>query len=263
MRDLLTTPRDTIEADFAALQTTLSRSPVVETRAEPDATVYWSRVPLPACNVIANARIASEDVARRVPELLAPFLERGLPFQWLTTPDTTSPALEATLAQLAFTPHESPAMHVTLEEPLDPATNDDVYIDLAWPNQVEAVAATILAGLGGPQRPGPELLRFLDGLDPEIDLAFVARSLTTGEALGASTAHRRGDSVMLAHVTTLPPARGRGVGRALAATMMNRARETGGLTATVIASQATYPFYVDLGMRTGFNLVSWLWQPTP
>lgn len=252
---------ETIEADFEALQVTMSTSPVFQTTAEPDATVYWSHLPLAVCNVIANARIASSDVAQRVPELLAPFLERGLPFQWMTTPDTTTPALEAALAQAGLVAHEAAAMHVNLEQSIDPQTPDAVYIDVAWPDRTEPVAATIFAGLGLALRSGAEHMDFLDTMDPVDHQFFIARSSFTGDAQGASTSHRRGASVMFGNIVTLPEARGRGIDRALAGTMMNRARETGASTATVISTEETYQSLVDLGFRTGFNQVSWFWNP--
>lgn len=260
MRDLLTTPVETIEADFEALQVTMSKSPVFQTSDEPDATVYWSHLPLAVCNVIANARIASVDVAQRVPELLGPFLERGLPFRWVTTPATTTPALEAALAQAGLVAHEAAAMHVPLEQPIDPETPDDVYIDVAWPDRTEPVASTIFAGLGLPIHPAAEHMDFLDTMDPADHQFFIARSSFTGDSQGASTAHRRGASVMFGNIVTLPGARSHGIDRALAGTMMNRARETGATTATVISTEETYAALVDLGFRTGFNLVSWHWE---
>lgn len=261
MRDLLTTPVETIEADFEALQVTMAKSPAFHTSDEPDAAVYWSHLPLAACNVITNARIASSDVATRVPALLGPFFERGLPFQWLTTPATTTPALEAALAQAGLVAHQAAAMHVALEEPIDPQTPDDVYIDVAWPDRTEPVASTIFAGLGLSVTPGADHMDFLDTMDPADHQFFIARSSFTGDSQGASTSHRRGTSVMFGNIVTLPGARGHGIDRALAGTMMNRARETGATTATVISTDETYAALVDLGFRTGFDLVSWHWEP--
>lgn len=262
MRDLLTTPAETIEADLETLHVTMSNSPVFDTQNEPDATVYWSHLPLAMCNVIVNAHIAPPQVKRRVPQLLGPFLQRGRPFQWITTPETTNPALEAALAQAGLRPEESPAMHVTLGEAIDPGTPDDIYIDVAWPDHVGPVSSTIFAGFNFPPGTEAEHLHFLDTMDPADNQFFIARSLVTGDAIGASTMHRRADSVMLANLTTLPAARGRGVGRALTATMMNRAATTGARTATLVAHESRYPLFIDLGFRTRFNVVTWIWEPT-
>ncbi|WP_181312543.1 GNAT family N-acetyltransferase [Nocardioides campestrisoli] len=261
MRDLLTTPMETIEADLAAFHAAVSKSPVFTTSDEPDATVYWSHLPLAACNVIATARIASADVPTRVPELLEPFRQRGLPFQWVTTPETTTPALEATLAQAGLTPHQAPAMHVNLEHPIDPLSPEHVYIDVAWPDHTEPAAATIFAGLGLSASASASHLGFLDTLDPADHQFFVARSMFTGEPQGAGSSHRRDGSVMFGNVTTLAQARGRGIEHALTGTMMNRARETGAGTATVIGTDSTYQALVALGFRTGFELVTWGWTP--
>lgn len=261
MRNLLVTPLETIEADLASLQTTTSRSPVFQTRTEPDACVYWSELPLPVCNVIANARIPAADVPQRAAELLAPFLKRGRPFQWVTTPATTTPALEAALAQAGLRPQEAPAMHLKLTGPIDPRTPDDVFIDLAWPEQVQSVSRTLVTGLHYPAGLETAHLRFLETLDPAENQCFIARSMKDGSPVGASTMHRRSASVMLANMATLESARGRGVGRALTATMLNRARETGSATASLVANEAGYPVAIDVGFRTMFNVVTWVWSP--
>lgn len=262
MRDLLTTAADTIEADFAALQTAIAASSVLSSSEEPDATVYWSTQPLALLNVIVDARIPAESAGARAQELIAPFLARGLPFQWVTTPRTTTPALEAALAQAGLSAREYPAMHVTLGRAIDPGTPEDVFIDVAWPDGVEPVSRVILEGLGHPATPEDDAaLGVLDTLDPADNQFFIARSMRTGEVLGASTLHTRGNSAMLANVSTTPAARGRGVGRALTATMINRAAATGCQSATLITNSRAYPTYVDLGFRTQFTCVAWVWDP--
>lgn len=153
-------------------------------------------------------------------------------------------------------------MYVTLGRPIDPGTPEDVFIDVAWPDGVAPVSRVILEALGHPATPEEdESLGVLDTLDPATNQFFVARSMRTGEVLGASTMHARGSSVMLANVSITPAARGRGVGRSLTATMMNRAAATGAQTATLITNSRAYPTYVDLGFRTQFTCVAWLWEP--
>lgn len=261
MRDLLTTAADVIESDFVALQQTIGGSSALHTTDEPDATVYWSDTDLPALNTIANAHIAPEDAARRSAELIAPFTSRGRPFRWLTTPKTTTPALEAALAQAGMRAREYPAMHVSLGPTIDPGTPDDVFIDVAWPDGVAPVAASILEGLDHPASSGAGRLGVLDTLDPEDNQFFVARDMRSGKPLGASTLHTRDQSFMVANVSTVISARGRGIGRALVATMMNRGATTDVKTATVISNPRAYTTYVDLGFRTQFNVVSWVWDP--
>jgi len=261
MRHVLTTPQDTIEDDFTALQRAIASSPVLNHLELADACAFWSHLPLVAVNMVADARIPEEDAARRVPELLAPFFERNHPFQWITTPSTTNPAVEAALAQAGLRAHEFPAMHASLRSPVDPGLSPDVYVDIVWPDQVAPVNATIFNSFGHSTDVADAHLDILGTMDPETNHFFLARSLSGGEALGASTMHTRGDSVMLANITTLPHARGRGIERALTATMMNRAASTGATTATLIANNATYPTYIALGFRTQFNVVSWVWNP--
>ncbi|MFC6154209.1 GNAT family N-acetyltransferase [Nocardioides yefusunii] len=261
MRHVLTTPQDTVEGDFSTLQRRLSRSAVLQRLDAPDATAFWAPLPLVAVNVIADAHIPDAQAAERVTELIAPFVERGHPFQWITTPSTTTPTLESTLAQAGLRAHEYPAMHASLRNPVDPCTPHDVFIDIVWPDQVAPVTTAIFNNFGHAEDLADEHLDILETLDPETNHYFLARSLLNGMTLGAGTMHARGDSVMLANITVLPPARGRGLERALAATMMNRAASTGSNTATIVANHATYATYLELGFRTQFDVVTWVWKP--
>ena len=152
-------------------------------------------------------------------------------------------------------------MHTALRSPIDPGTPADVYIDIVWPDQVGPVNAGVLNSFGHAPQVAEIHLEILEAMDPETNHFFLARSLSSGQPLGASTMHTRGDSVMLAGIATLPTARGRGLERALAGTMMNRAASTGATSATLVANASTYPTYVDLGFRTQFNVVTWTWQP--
>lgn len=262
MRDLLTsTPAEVVEADFASLQATISYSPTLRRAQEPDAVVYWSDLDLAALNIITDAHIAPDRVAARVPALVDPFLTRGRPFMWLTTPSSTTPQLEAALAQLGLRARELPAMHTVLGPTVDPYMPEDVYIDLAWPDQVAQITAALFNDFDGSIDPSRQHLDLLNGMDPRANHFFIARSLLDGEALGACTMHTHGSSAMLANVSTLPGARGRGIARSLVATMVNRATSTGLESATVVARHGTHQMFVDLGFRTQFDLVAWCWDP--
>lgn len=262
MRDLLTTtPAEVVEADFAALQATIARAPALHSGQERDAVVYWSSTDLAALNVVADAHITPERVAARVPELLDPFFTRGWPFMWLTTPSSTTPQLEAALAQAGLRARELPAMYAPLRSGVDPHTPEDVYIDLAWPDQVSQVAPAVFNAFAGPVDPTDRVPDLLDGMDPASNQFFVARSLDNGRPLGVSTMHVRDSSAMLANVSTVSGPRERGIARALVATMMNRASSTGATSATTVVPHSTYQVYVDLGFRTQFDLVAWVWDP--
>lgn len=262
MRDLLTnTPAEVVEADFAALQATISSSPVMHRAEEPDAVTYWSDVDLAALNVIADAHIPPDKVAARFPALVEPFFRRGRPFLWLTTPSSTTPQLEAALAQAGFRARQLPTLHRAAGTPLDPYAPDDVYIDLAWPDQVADVTAAIFRDSRHVDDPTRHHLDLLEGMDPDTNHFFVARSLLDGQTLGASTMHVRHNSAMLANISTVPGARGRGIARALTATMVNRATTTGQDNVSVVARHGTYEMLVDLGFRTQFDLVTWRWDP--
>src|SRR5690606_33259130 len=163
--------------------------------------------------------------------------------------------------QAGLRAREYPAMYVSLGPTIDPGTAEDVFIDVAWPDGVAPIAESVLEGLGHPASSRDEQLGVLDTLDPEDNQFFVARDMRSGKPLGAGTLHTHTDSFIIANVSTVVSARGRGIGRALVATMMNRGATTNVQTATVVSNPRSYTTYVELGFRTQFNVVSWVWDP--
>lgn len=260
MRDLLTSAQETVEADLEAFHRTMALSPVLHAVYEPDATVYWSDAPCDGGNVLATARLG-KDVPRRVSELITPFMERALPFRWVTTPRTTSPALEAMLAQLGLTPVSASAMAVGLEEEVDPRTPERTFIEVAWPDQLETVGQTLGDAIGLPADHREQHLRFLDGLESEGCEFLVGRDLGSSEPLGALVMFRRRNSVLIPDYGLLDRGHVRRIARPLVATAMNRAREGGARAATTVADRASYPVFAELGFRTQFDVVSWTWTP--
>lgn len=265
MRDLLTNAHETVESDLSAWHQTVSLSPALHRGAEPDVTVYWSDATDPGGNVLADARIPADQVSIRVPELLTPYLDRALPFQWVTTPRTTSPALEATLAQLGLAPRTASAMLVALDRPVDPQTPENTFIEVAWPDQLQAVASVLGPATHLPVDTREAHLAYLDGLtgpDSEECEFLVARDLGTSDPLGAVMMFRRRSSVIVPALDLLEEGARRRVTRPLIATLVNRAREGGARSITAVATDEHYEAFADLGFRTQFDVVSWVWTPT-
>ena len=253
--------RARVEAFHAAL-TQHNRVPSVLTYGdEPDVQCMWGPYPVSNANLIYQAHIAPAEAAQRVAELNAPYVERGLPFAWLLTPDTSSPELEAALAAAGLARSTSPEMYADLP--------DSVPVDLPAGAVIEPtedadeLAEAIGMGFGFAAGPGviEGLAAYLEALEPGLCRALLALDEVTGAVLGVGNVFHVDHTVQLVNIATVEPARGRGIGAAMTASLMNLAGDLGADAAVLTATEMGYPLYVRYGFRTVFELVRFEWTP--
>lgn len=262
MRDVLTSAHNTVESDLAAYHQAVAQSPVVSTSYEPDTIVYWSATEDASANVLVNATIPPDDARQRAAALTEPFFERGRAFRWITTPRTTSPVLESALAQLGLTPRTGSGMLAGLSREIDPETPRHTFIEVAWPDQLPALADTLADALPVAALDRETHLRYLDSLEAEECEVLVARDMGTSAPLGAVMIYRRKHSMIVPLLSLQPEGVRRKVGHALIATAINRAREAGARSVTTVAEKQEYELFAGLGFRTQFEVVAWEWHPT-
>src|SRR4051812_33296050 len=71
-----------VEDNLDAFLATVVRSGAFHTGSDPDVSTYWSDVAFPLLNGIGAARFAPGRVEERAREVVAPYVDRGLPFIW-------------------------------------------------------------------------------------------------------------------------------------------------------------------------------------
>lgn len=253
--------RARVEAFHAALATR-NRVPTVLTYGdEPDLECMWSPYPVSAANLISQAHIPPADAARRAAEVNEPYFDRGLPFAWLLTPDTSSPELEDALAAAGLARSTSPEMYADLPAPVPVELPADVVIEPT--DDADELAEAIGAGFGFGDGPGviEGLAAYLRGLQPGLCTALLALDEDTGDVLGVGNVFHVDDMVQLVNIATVKPARGRGIGAAMTASLMNLARDLGADAAVLTATEMGYPLYVRYGFVTVFELVRYEWIP--
>lgn len=239
-----------------------TRAPSVLTYGdEPDVQTLWSNYAVNQANMIWQARIAPADAARRVAEINAPYLERGLPFAWLLTPATTSPELEAALDAAGLQRVEQPEMYVDLPGPVSVTVPDEVAI--APTDDVALVAYAVGMGFGFAGSPGvvDGLAEYLTAMEGDAMHSLLARDQVSGEIIGVGCLYHVDRMVQLVNIATTERARGNGIGSAVTASLLNLGVELGADAAMLTSTELGYPVYRKLGFETIYSLVRYEWTP--
>lgn len=212
-------------------------------------------VPFPMFNAVTGARFAADDAPSRAGEVADSYIAAGLPWMWWLTPSTTSPALEAALDARGLHRENVPGMYADLGTPLPvpPVAN----LSLGASDDVAGFIDVMLAGFGMPDlvrepmtaimRHFPETINVLAELD--------------GRPVGCGTAYLSGATAGLYNIATLEEARGRGIGYAVTATLMDLARRAGADHVVLHASEDGRPVYERAGFVEVCQVPQYVWLP--
>jgi ribosomal protein S18 acetylase RimI-like enzyme len=245
-----------IEANHFALWRDRARLPDLELHDEPERMWVISRFRLPATNCVLRANF--EQVGRQIHDTLEIYRSRRLPMTWWIGPSTRPDTLGAYLTSQGLTSFgQEPGMAADLSAiELDAPSPPELTIVRVGDRRalrqcVKAFATgfglssslyrTILAiewGLGlDPQQPRQFYLGLWNGKPVATALLF----------LGAGVAG-------LYSVSTVPQARGRGIGTAMAQEALRQGRDRGYRVGILYASQMGLPIYRRMGFREYFTV---------
>ncbi len=158
--------------------------------------------PFPLFNAIVAARFAPGTVEERARQVIAPYLERGLPFMWWTTPSGHADELEPLLTELGFAEESIPGMYVDLDGPVDPHLPDGVTIEPVDASRLDELLPVFLDGYGIPHDFATEFATLFEFLFGGGDLTHVWPSSTVCRSPGGS-AWSTGDTAGLYNISTL------------------------------------------------------------
>ncbi len=254
----MTDPRvAAVEDNLVALFELMTASGVVTRLPDDDVVAYVSDVAFPLFNAVCGARFARGAEATRAATLVDGYLARGLPFMWWATPSHLTPEIDAAIRSRGIQPEAEPGMYVPLEGPVDPGTVAGLSVD------DEGVTAELIEvmvqGFGFPDLVTEPLTRGLASLPPEAAFHVVAR--LDGAPVGAGSGFLTGRTLGIYNIATLGPARRRGVGYAVTATLMNLGRERGCTEAVLMASTMGRPTYERLGFVEVCQTPQYVWAP--
>lgn len=249
-----------VEDNLLSFMETFARQPRFELEPGDDVVAAYSDVAFPLFNPVSGARFVPEVAGERTRGLVASYVARGLPFLWWLTPSTTTPELEAVLAGAGMAREEIPGMHVALDAGKTPALPDGVELgEVVTSRHPQPFVDTMLEGFGMPEELAPELITALVDF-PDGDLINVMATLD-GRPVATGSAWVTGTTVGLYNITTLAEVRGRGLGFAVTARLMDLGRERGCTDAVLHSSEQGRPVYERLGFSFVCDVPQCVWVP--
>ena len=224
-----------------------------------DVSGHHCDIAFPLMNVVYGARFAPDAARERAHQVITPYFERGLPFLWWATPSTSSPELEDTLVDAGMMREDVPGMHVGLDAPVSRPVPDGIDLQVVTSDTQESMIVTMLAGFGMPA----ELSAPMGVMVAAFGEDEVVNVLATvdGVPAGTGTAYLTGETAGLYNIATLDAFRGRGIGYAVTAALMEHARERGCTQAVLHSSPMGRPVYERLGFEEVCNVPQFLWLP--
>lgn len=249
-----------VEDSLESFARALATSPLLTAGPERDVVTYHLDRPFPLFNAISGARFAPGTVEQRAREVVAPYLTRGLPCLWWATPSGHAAELEPVLTGLGFASEPVPGMYVDLDGPVDPRLPDDTTIDAVGSDRLDDLLPVFLDGYGIPHDFAPEFGTLFEELVGGHGMLHVLASVD-GRPLAGGSAWFTGDTAGLYNISTLEEARGRGLGYAVTAALMNLARDRGCTHAVLHASEMGRPVYERLGFVEVCQVPQFVWMP--
>jgi GNAT superfamily N-acetyltransferase len=251
----MTDPRiQSVEENLLQQGRVLQHSEIFQRDSADDVIACWSDIPFPMYNLVMDARF---DDTARVESLADAYVARGLPCLWWATPSTTPPGLHDALLARGFEVDDTPGMHRSLEAEIEYDVPHGVTIEQA---DVHTMLPTFMEGFGMPDFvAGP--FRQVFQMFPRGAVAFLV-AYAEDEPVATGAAYFTGQTAGLYNITTLDSARGRGIGTAVTAALMELARKGGCTEAILHASEDGLPVYQKLGFETVCNVPQYVWVPS-
>jgi len=248
-----------LDANFAELIRWYASRPGGEIRQDPDVTACSTGLAFRAVNGAIAARLEPATADARIADIRRWFAGRIGPWRWLVGPSATPPDLERHLLAAGFEAvGDNPGMALDLAR----------FEDASWPPGVRIAPVDDAAGLAKwaeIQRRALELdpiraRAWHDAHDRAIGREGTLRTWIASlhdEPVAAAALFEAAGVAGVYNVATVSEARGRGIGRAITATVLAEAVARGHRTAVLGASDLGYPVYCRLGFRDVSRLRSY------
>lgn len=248
-----------VEDNLLTFMGGLAELDLFEREPDPDVTTWYCEVAFPLLNGIIGAHFDPAEARERAHRLLASFMARGRPILWWTTPSTSSPELEETLLDAGLQRSALPGMHLRLDAPV-PVPDVGVEVAVTTPESLATAVDAMCDAFGDPDHARPmmhEAFRRFDRPDRLVNVL----AWCDGEPAGAGSLWVDGATAGLYNIATREGFRGRGIGSAVTATLMEHGRSRGCTEAILHASEVGLPVYERLGFETVCTVGQFTWDP--
>jgi GNAT superfamily N-acetyltransferase len=251
-----------VEGNMLAFLDALATVPLFDIEEHADVTTYRSGLRHPLFNGVVGGRFEPGAEQERCREVMAPFLEAGLPFQWWSTASSWSPALHRALHAAGAVREDAPGMHVDLRG-LSPAGRpvEGLDIEVVSPVDLDSFAGVMCEGFElSPDFEKP-LRLLLEALDPDR-LVNVLATLD-GEPVACGSLWITGETAGVYNIAVLDRARERGVGYAVTSALLDEARARGCTESVLQATRLGRPVYERLGYVEVCRVPQYVWTGSP
>ena len=254
----MTDPRThPVGANLEAFIAAVGDAPILRRAGVRDALVHTSDIAFPLFNMVAGADFLPGREEERTGDIADLMTAHGLPWLWWETPGHEPH--RATLEARGLIRDPVPGMYVELAGPVDPRS--DVRIERVTEEGHAALVDVFMAGFGMPdfiREPTSDV--FTTALDSD---QFVHVLAWEGDrALGCGTVLLDDETAGLYNIAVLESARGRGIGYAITAALMNVGVAAGCTNAILHASEIGRPVYERLGFEEVCETPQWIWMPS-
>ncbi len=228
------------------------RGPGCEVHEERGVTWFITGIRDPLLNGVMTARLAPEEVGRRVDDLLMEFRRRRLPLEWTVGSSTVPQDLGRHLRvkgldHVLVVPGMAMDLSTLPDEPVPPNLTIEPVGSRA---ELETFLRIFLSTFQIDEAIVPRFLEVRMGLPPdheEKSVAFLGR--LNGRAVASAELFVSGGVAGLYSVGTLPAARGRGIGRAMTIAALREGKERGYRVGALQGTAMGVPVYRRLGFR--------------
>ena len=232
-----------------------------------DAELTWFITGIPFApwfNQVLRTRLAPDDLQHKITAALATFAQRRLPMLWSAGPSDRPVDLANALQARGLTLFgELVGMAIDLEPLADEAPVADLTIERATGlDGLDRWAQAYIGGFEMLEAPGRALSELYADIGFGDDAPFRHFvGLLDGQPVASSTVFLGERAAGVWHVSTLPGARGRGVGAAMTLAPLQHARALGYRLGTLYAAPMGVNVYRRLGFKEYVTMTQYAWSP--
>lgn len=216
-------------------------------------------------NGVVGTKIRSGDLSKVIDPILETFLSQDIPFFWADWSEAGTPGLAAYLSSRKFRFDHITGMPCMWR-------GLDNLPELPLPQEVEIFRVesqleqadwlnVLMEGFDEPAASRADFQQILANSLTEPNPVF-EHFLTRwqGKPCSISTLLKAEHGAGIYHVTTLPPYRGKKLGKALTLAAMQSARRAGYREAVLFATPSGFPIYQQLGFYTVSTVDAFVWS---
>jgi GNAT superfamily N-acetyltransferase len=255
---------DAMEENYAYAMSGFAHGTGGESYHGTNMTRYISGLPVHFFNGVTSARLDQSRLDAMIEAALAPFQSRNLPMAWLVGPGTRPEDLGQRLEAHGLTrADDTPCMAIDIRALAPPQLLPGVtFVPVTAEEQVPWFAHAAAVGFGFDSEAEPifQTLTARACLPPDPRWAYHL-ALLEGAPVATCLTFLHSGVAGLFTISTIPEARGHGIGGEITRHALLNAGSLGYRVAVLQASPMGFPVYQRLGFATCATFIEYEWTP--